>query len=355
MILQGCHLRMLKHKPIEQWKGRWYGKFVNKSRIAMLFGIGMLIASGIVISSCFNLQPPAILRVGTLVWPGYEPLYLARDLGYFQNHPIRLVDYPTISELQRAYRNSDLEAIALPSTEILNLAETVPDIRVILVNDFSEGADVILGKPNINQLQEIKGKRIGLEPPALGLFVLKRALERVNISSQDVQVEVLAPSEHKRAFTQNKVDAIVTYEPMRSNIIATGAKILFDSTEIPHEIFDAVVVRKSLIDSDYQNLQILIDGWFRALDYLNKNPQSAASKMAIRQNITAEQFLKSLEGLHLPSLVENKKLLAKNDLAFLQGLNKINQFMYENQLLNKLVVVDNLLDARLVNNVRTHN
>ncbi|MFN5564811.1 MAG: nitrate ABC transporter, partial [Pseudanabaena sp.] len=35
------------------------------------------------------------LRIGSNLWTGYETLYLARDLGYYNDKPIRLVDYPS--------------------------------------------------------------------------------------------------------------------------------------------------------------------------------------------------------------------------------------------------------------------
>ena len=55
----------------------------------------------IVLLACVGCtpDPEPILRVGTNVWPGYEPLYLARDLGYL-DESIRLVEYS--SEIGRA-------------------------------------------------------------------------------------------------------------------------------------------------------------------------------------------------------------------------------------------------------------
>lgn len=73
------------------------------------------------------------LRVGAVIWPGTESLYLARDLGYYDNTPIRFLDYPSDSELMRAYRNGDLEAITITLDEALSLRETTPDVRVVTI------------------------------------------------------------------------------------------------------------------------------------------------------------------------------------------------------------------------------
>lgn len=60
----------------------------------------------------------APLRIGTLVWPGYEPLYLARERGYLDPKSVRLVEYPSNSEVTRAFRNRAIEAAALTFDEV---------------------------------------------------------------------------------------------------------------------------------------------------------------------------------------------------------------------------------------------
>lgn len=300
--------------------------------------------------SCVKEAPPP-LRVGTNIWPGYESLYLARNLGYYDNTSIRLVDYPSSSEIIRAYRNGDLEVAAITMDETLSLVETQPNIRVVLITDVSNGADVILGKPEIKSLKDLKGRRVGVESTALGAFVITRALEQVDLSPKDVQIVSLGVSEHERAFKQGTVDAVVTFEPVRSNLLKSGAKLLFDSTQIPGEIMDVLVVRKELLTSQLNSLKVLISGWFRALDYLKQNPQDAARRIAPRTGITPEQFLKSLEGLRIPDIQENQKLLGKTDTSLLNAVRRLSEVMKENKLLQPAVVSTPLLDERLVKNV----
>lgn len=303
-----------------------------------------------VFASCVKEAPPP-LRVGTNIWPGYESLYLARNLGYYDNTSIRLVDYPSSSEIIRAYRNGDLEVVAITMDETLSLVETQPNIRVVLITDVSNGADVILGKPEIQSLKDLKGRRVGLESTALGAFVITRALEQVDLSPKDVQIVSLGVSEHERAFKQGTVDAVVTFEPVRSNLLKSGAKLLFDSTQIPGEIVDVLVVRKELLTSQLNSLKVLISGWSRALDYLKQNPQDAARRIAPRTGITPEQFLKSLKGLRIPDIQENQKLLGKTDTSLLNAVRRLSEVMKENKLLQPAVVSTPLLDERLVKNV----
>ena len=86
-----------------------------------------------------------------------------------------------------------------------------------MVTDISNGADVILAKPEIQSLKDLKGRRVGVDSTALGAFVITRALGQVGLSPKDIEIVSLGVSEQERAFKQGIVDAVVTFEPVRSN------------------------------------------------------------------------------------------------------------------------------------------
>ncbi len=317
-----------------------------KPRVCFSFSIGVAIVLFALVG-CVK-EPPPPLRVGTNVWPGYETLYLARSLGYYDRTPIRLVDYPSGTEQVRAYRNGEIEAAGISLDQALVLAATEPDVRIVTVMDFSAGGDAILGKPNIKNLLDLKGRRVGVESTALGAFVITRALGKVGLSPKDVQIVPLQVSEHERAFKQGKIDAVVTFGPPMTKLLATGAKILFDSRQIPGEIVDVLIVRSSAIQNQPDTVQALINGRFRALDYLQSHPQDAASRIAPRTGVTPSQFLQSLAGLSQPNLQENQRLLSKDDPTLLNSINLLAKVMLENNLLPKPVDTTPLLDDRFV-------
>jgi len=321
-------------------------KSIKRCIIGLVTGILLVFFLG----NCAKESPP--LRVGTVVWPGIECFYLARDLGYYKNTPIRLVDYPSASEVLRAYRNGELEAATLTMDEILLLATTDPDVRAVLITDTSNGGDAVLGKPEIKKLQDLRGRRVGVESTALGAFLLTRALGKVGMLPKDVKIISLEASEHQQAFRKGTVDAIVTYDPGLSKLLAVGANLLFDSKQIPGEIVDTLAVHKELITSQSSALNSLLTGWFKATDYLQKNPQDAAARMAPREGVTAEQFLESLKGLRIPSLEENQKILGLTDANFKNGVKRLSQVMLENQLLQQAVDPIPLLNDQLVKAIK---
>ncbi|HBB35569.1 MAG TPA: nitrate ABC transporter [Cyanobacteria bacterium UBA8803] len=304
-----------------------------------------------ILVSCVQ-EPLKPLRIATNLWPGYEPLHLARDLGYYGKTPIQIVEYASNTERVRAYRNGDVEITSASLNTVLEIAETNPDTRILLVVDFSDGADAIVAKPEIGNLQDLKGRNIGLESSTLGVFLLTRGLEKAGLSIEDVKTVPMEIPEQEEAFKQGRVDAVVTYGPARSNLLAAGAKSLFDTSQIPGEIVDTLIGREELLTRYTTQLQVLGHAWFQALDYIKKNPEDAARRIAQRQGVTTEQFKKSLNGVRFLTLQENQQLLDKSDISLLNGAKRLSEFMAKNKLLQQKQDPTPLLDHQLVSNIK---
>ena len=292
-------------------------------------------------------QPP--LRLGTNVWPGYEPLYLARDLGYFDDHRITLVEYPSASEVMRAFRNRSLEVAALTLDEALLLREAEIPIKVFLVTDVSHGADVILARRGIDSVVALRGRRIGVETTALGALMLTRALALHGMTVDDVEVVDLQVSEHETAFLEERVDAVVTFDPVRSRLIdSANAVEVFSSREIPNEVVDVLVIHAAALERTPATVQALVDGWFRALDHMQTSPQSAAQLMAARLKLSPEAVLASYRDLVLPDRRHNRSMLDAEDGTLYATAERLESVLLDWQLLKGHVDTDDLLTHRFV-------
>jgi NitT/TauT family transport system substrate-binding protein len=322
-----------------------------KRRHFLIVGAGIISYLLSILTSCAQ-APEAPLRVGANVWPGYEPLFLAKNLGYYQGSAIELGNYPSATEVSQAFRNGDIEVAALTMDETLLLAQTNPDIRVILITDFSNGADVLMSKPEIKTLQNLKGQKIGVESNAVGGYILSRVLDKAGLLLKDIQVVSLGVSEHEQAYKQNLIDAVVTFEPVRSKLLKAGAKILFDSSQIPQEIIDVLVVREPILIQRQAELKVLLEGWFRALNYNQENPLDAAKQMAIRQQISPEQFIASLKLLTIPDRQTNLKLLSKTDRSLLENTQRLSTVMLEKKLLERSIPLEPLLNEKIIQSIK---
>jgi NitT/TauT family transport system substrate-binding protein len=275
------------------------------------------------------------MRIGTNVWPGYEPLYLAREMGEYAGNELRLVELPNASEVIRAYRNGVLDAAAVTMDEALLLVQYHPDFSILLIMDYSHGGDVILARPPIDSLEKIRGKRIGFENTALGSYVISRALEIAGIGREEITVVPVFVDEQERAYDEQRVDAVVTFEPVRTKLLAKGAIQIFDSRSIPKEIVDILIVRNSFLEQQPQSVRQLLKGWFAALDKLSAMPDEAHGIIARRLAITRQETKDSYRGLLLPGLAENKAMLFGSPPPLLATMKRLADRMTETNILKQ--------------------
>ena len=288
-------------------------------------------------------EPETALRIGTNVWIGSEPLYLARELGHLDPATVQLVEYPSASEVLRAFRNQAIDGMVISLDELFGLAVDGFDPRIILVVDVSHGADVVVGRPGMRSMRDLKGKSVAVESSALGAFVLSRALALNGMQATDVNVVHLESNEQPGAFQKGQVDAAVTFDPYRAQFLQAGATTLFDSTQIPGEIVDLLAVRASAFDRHPTHIQALLAGWFDAIDYMQKDPRDAARRMGIRQQTSGEQFLEAQRGLHVPSREENLRMLGGATPGLAVTGRRLMALMVDAKLLRSEVEIERVL------------
>ena len=294
------------------------------------------------VAGCSREQETA-LRIGTNVWIGSEPLYLARELGYLDPAVVQLVEYPSASEVLRAYRNQAIDGMVISLDELFGLAVDGLQPRIILVVDVSHGADVVVGRPGMKSMKDLKDKSVAVESGALGAFVLSRALTLNGMQASDVNVVHLESNEQPKAFEKGKVDGAVTFDPYRGQFLQMGATTLFDSTQIPGEIVDLVAVRAPVTTKQPKAIQALLAGWFRATDYMLRDPKDAATRMGKRQQISGEQFLAAQKGLHVPTRDENLKMLGGTAPELAASGGKLMTLMVDAKLLRAPVDISAVL------------
>lgn len=311
-------------------------------------GLATLLLAFQMLASCTQPAEP-VLRVATNVWPGYEPLYLARSLGLYDKSPIRLVEMPSTSQTLHALSNGTVEAAALTLDEALNQLQAANGaLRVLLVMDISNGADALLAREDIADTHALRGKRVGVENTATGAVVLDAALESAKLTAEDIQIVPMTVNDHLSAWNRHDVDALVTFEPIRSQLLNAGAHELFNSSQIPGRILDVLVVRADAIDQHRATLKTLVAGYFSAHAHILHNPQDAALRMAPRLKTEPSQVMSLFNGLKLPDLAENRQWLSGSDAKLQQAAAELAKLMREHQLLQFDISVDGMADAEFL-------
>jgi NitT/TauT family transport system substrate-binding protein len=277
--------------------------------------------------------PPEPLRIVSSPWAGYEPLYLARDLGYLQEDSVRITELPSSNLNMEAFSNGSTDLSTLTLDETLTLLAKGQKLRILLVMDISNGADGVVAKPGIKSLADLKGKRVGMENIPLGAYILSRVLDKSGLKATDMTIIPMPEDKHEKAYLQGKIDAAITMEPYKTKITKAGAHVLLDSSQIPDEIFDIIVVREDVYQTRRDDLCHLVKQWFRTLDYIQANQNDAYASMGKRLGTNEEDFRTARAGIKVPLRQENQQLLGGKTPALLAPASRLADIMQRGHMI----------------------
>ncbi len=249
------------------------------------------------------------LRIGANNWPGYGPLFLATETGLLSHHDAELVDLPSATEVMYGIKHGLLDGAALTLDESLTLLAEGTPVEVVAVLDVSDGADAIVAGQGIASPADLRGRTVGVETSALGTIMLLSALEANGLTMQDVRVRTLTVDDHLAAFQAGEVDALVTFEPVKSQAIAAGGTSIFDSRAIPGRIVDVLAVRSDVGASRPRAVGVLVDAWFAAQSAVARDPAGTAKVMAPRSWVSPDDYRAAVATIRFPDREENRRLL----------------------------------------------
>lgn len=316
-------------------------KFTGRTGFSYLL-LGVLMLGALSIAACGQERP---LRVGANPWPGYLGLYHAREQDLLDPLQVRLVDFDSAEDVMRALRNQAIDAAAVTLDEALQLLESGYPVAIVMAFDISSGADALIGHQPEASLEDLHGKRIGVETSALGAYMLARILEKAGLEVGDVDVLHMPLADHSAAFTSGRVDYVVTFEPQRSRLLERGGHVIFSSADLPGEIVDVLVVGTDTLQAKAGMIRHLVDAYFNGLDSMLADPEAAAENLAGRTGLRPEQVVESWELMSLTRRDDNLRLLGGGQPALVSTLERLENVMIGSGLLRAPVLERGVLRA----------
>jgi len=273
------------------------------NRLLRIFSTLMIVT--VLLSACSGTASTAKtpLRVGWSLWPGWYPMVIAQEQGLFEKHGVQveIIYYDTYKNTMPALGSGMVDGggLALGDTLLDDVAE---DIKVVLITDESAGGDQILAGPAIKNIQDLKGKRIGVQAGTYGEVLVQEMLDKNNLLRSDVTfVEV--PVEDVPNAIPSIVDAAHTYEPYASQTRAKGNNPIFTSVDTPGLLLNVFAFRKDILQQRPEDVKGFIAAWFEAVKYWQENP--AAGNALIAQTLGISESEVSIEGIKIYGQAQN--------------------------------------------------
>ena len=154
------------------------------------------------------------------------------------------------------------------------------DSTALIVGDYSNGNDGLLIKGEGKTLADIKGMQVNLVELSVSHYFLARALESAGMSERDVTVVNTSDADIIAAYTTSSVQAAATWNPMLAEIVAQpGSTLVFDSSKIPGEILDMMVVNTQTLKDNPDFGKALVGAWFEMLELMQSGTPEATEAL----------------------------------------------------------------------------
>jgi NitT/TauT family transport system substrate-binding protein len=316
--------------------------------------LGALVGAALLaLSSMASAEP---LKIGYSDWPGWVAWEVAVDKGWFKEAgvDVEFVWFDYVASMD-AFAAGQLDAVSMTNGDALVTGATGAKSVMILMNDYSNGNDMIIGKPGINSLKDLKGKKVGVEVGFVDHLLLLDGLKKNGMKETDVELVNVPTNETPQVLASGEVDAIGAWQPSSGSALdlVPGSKPIYTSADEPGLIYDLLCVSPSSLSARRDDWKKVMQVWYRVVDYI-KDPKTfddAVRIMAARVGVPPAEYKKFIDGTKILTLAEAKKHFAKGDgFDSVYGSSKISDdFNVANKVYDKPQDVDSYIDPSLTN------
>jgi len=293
-------------------------------------------ALALALAATLHAEP---LKIGYSDWPGFTIFEVAKQKGWFQEAGVEVellwFDYlPSID----AFAAGKVDGVTVVATDALVTGANGAKSKFIALLDYSDGSDMIIGKPGINSLKDLKGQKVGLEVTLVEHLLLLKGLEMNGIKPEEVTLVNTATNETPQTLGSGSVAAVGAWYPVSGQALkqVAGSKPLFTSADAKGLIYDVLAVNPISLGKRKADWEKVVAVFYKTVDYLldPKTKDDAIKIMAARAGAPLEEYAKAIPGTHFLTLAEAKAAMKKGD-----GLDSIygslavgNKFNLDNKV-----------------------
>jgi NitT/TauT family transport system substrate-binding protein len=296
----------------------------------------------------------APLTVGYSDWPGWVAWQVAIDKGWLKEAGIDVTfEWFDYSASMDAFSAGKLDAVLMTNGDTLVTGAAGGKGIMIMLTDYSNGNDMIVGKPGIKSLKDLKGKKIGIEVGLVEHLLLLHGLEKSNMGEKDITLVNAKTNETPQVLASGQVDAIGAWQPISGQAMKglPGSRPVYTSAQAPGLIYDVLSVSPTSLASRRAEWAKLVKLWDRVVHEIEdpKTQDGAVKIMAARVGLAPEAFKPLLKGTKLLDLAAGKKVFKKGDgLTSLYGSTKIaDDFNVKNEVYKEHQDIATYIDPSL--------
>jgi NitT/TauT family transport system substrate-binding protein len=332
---------------------RWR-KTVFRRAVAALFVVpAMGLAAACGGGSDPASSPDATITLGFSAWPGWFPWQVAEEQGLFERNgvDVELKYFDSYTDSLNALATGNIDANSQTLNDTLASVSGGAEEKIVLVNDNSTGNDQIIAAKGIEDVADLKGRKVAAEQGTVDHYLLLLALKKAGLGQDDITFTPLPTDAAAAAFVAGKVDAVGAFAPFTTTALGrTGSSVIASSANFPGAIPDHLVVSAELVERRPDDVQALVATWFDTLTWIEGHPKEATTAMAKRAGVSPEDYASYDAGTSIFTLEQNVEAFTTGDSA--TSLDRqsrdIAAFLVDSGLTDTEPPLDGLLEPRFV-------
>ncbi|GGG24691.1 ABC transporter substrate-binding protein [Paenibacillus abyssi] len=286
-------------------------------------------------------------------WPGWYLWFLVEEKGFFEKHgvDVKLEWFPVYSDSLQALATGKVDANSQTLSDTLAPISKGINLKAVLVNDNSFGGDAIVSKPEIQSIQDLKGKTVATELGTVDHLLLLTALRENGMEESDINYVNMTVNDAGPAFISGKTDASVLWEPFQTKAVKEGkGKILYSSKDTPGLIPDLLVFREDIVNNRPEDVQKIVDAWFDGVAYYNENPEESIALLAEKAETTPDDFKLGMDSIKLFSVEDNVHAFGKREdyTSLSYTAARTAEFLQSLDMVDEIDDFDSMLDSQFV-------
>jgi NitT/TauT family transport system substrate-binding protein len=309
-------------------------------------------AVGVLASAATAVAEP--LKIAYSDWPGWVAWEIGIKKDWFKEAGVdtEFVWFEYVPSME-AFAAGQVDAVCMTNGDALVTGATGAPNVAIMINDISNGNDMIVARPGIESVKDLKGKKVGVEVGFVCHLLLLKALEANGMTESDVELVNIPTHETAKALASGDVDAIAAWQPNSGQALQAvpGSKAIFTSADVPGLIYDVLSVNPASLSARGDDWKKVVEVWYKIVDFI-KDPEThdeAIEIMASRVNLPAEEYAKFVAGTKIFTLAEAQKAFEKGEgLDSIYGSSKVaDEFNVANKVYEEPQNIEAYLDPSI--------
>lgn len=308
--------------------------------LGLLFALGAAaVAAPCVAAERTSFNIAWSIYVGWMPWDYADQSGILKKWADKYGIKIKLTQINDYVESINQYTAGGFDACVMTNMDMLTIpAAGGVDSTALIAGDFSDGNDGVVLKGKGKTLADIKGQKVNLVELSVSHYLLVRALGSVGLRERDIKVINTSDADIVGAFSTPAATAVVTWKPQLSSILALpNAQLVFDSSKIPGEIIDLMVVNTATLAASPKLGKALVGAWYETLGVmLRSDPAGKAARtaMAKASGTDLAGFEAQLATTHLFATPADAYAFMTGD-ALLKTMDRVRRFSYEHGILGQ--------------------